>query len=446
MPPADPPHSASRDGAERDPYEADESELAAEAAASPDANDLDALRARGDVPGLLALAKACRSGTAAPTGSGRDMKRCLEAYRAAAELGNAEAEYAVALFYMNGGSVVAQDLKEGTMRLRSAAEKGSVPAKVYLGNLYELGIHYKADTEKADVWYRNAGRGARVEAEQGGDEWNRALADLGGARHVLLLARDPAIDEDEKKRLLARAKAHGHGLKIRDELGGDVRDGDRATFVDALAGADSSAPTATPPPVAVDIQRRERKDTSPETAEAKRRAEAARAKTDPPQAILDPAAKAAAEKAEKAQKRKVAERNARLSAGFAAFGYALLFALAGAGAGYAATLGARELVAHGHVLPLVGTQTRLVFPIVLGVIGVLPAWLVYKLGTVLKALVPGAALGGVGWVAWGTGQGAFHGDRPLQALAFGLAGFLAGLLVLGLLGGAKLPRSTPRPR
>lgn len=263
---------------------------------------------------------------------------------------------------------------------------------------------------------------------------------------MLLLVRDPAIDEDEKKRLLARAKAHGYGLKIRDDAGADARDADRATFVDALAGAESSAATATPPPVAVDIPRRERKDTSPETAEAKRRAEAARSKTDPPKAVVDPVAKAAAEKAEKAHKRKVAERSARLSAGLAAFGYALLFALAGSGAGYAATLGARELVAHGHVLPLVGTQTRLVFPIVLGVVGVLPACLVYKLGTVLKALVPGAALGGVGWVAWGTGQGAFHGDRPLQALAFGLAGFLAGLLVLGLLGGAKLPRSAPRSR
>jgi hypothetical protein len=62
---------------------------------------------------------------------------------------------------------------------------------------------------------------------------------------------------------------------------------------------------------------------------------------------------------------------------------------------------------------------------------------------VLKALVLGALVAGVGWVAWGTGQGAFHGDRPLQALAFGLAGFLAGLLVLGLIGGAKAPRPTP---
>src|SRR5438270_13751036 len=136
--PADPPQRmpASERDRERDPYEADESELGE--AAGPDAFDLDALVKQANVPGLLALAKAHRSGTAP---GGRDMAKCLEAYRAAAELGNAEAEYAVALFYLNGGPAVAQDLKEGTTHLRSAAEKGSIPAKVYLGNLYELGIH-----------------------------------------------------------------------------------------------------------------------------------------------------------------------------------------------------------------------------------------------------------------------------------------------------------------
>ncbi len=418
---------------EQDPYEADEAELAESA---PDADSLDALRVQGDVPGLLALAKAFRAGS---LDGGRDLTRCLEAYRAAAELGSAEAEYAVALFYMNGGTVVPQDLKEGTMRLRSAAEKGSLPAKVYLGNLYELGIHYKADAEKADVWYRNAGRGAKVESEQGSPEWTRALADLGCARQVLLLTREPDIDESEKARLLARAKAHGYGLRIRE----DATQGDRATFVNALATADSA--TATPPPVAVDLAPRARKDTSPETGKAKRRAEEARAKTDPPKEA-DPVARAAAEKAERAAKKKADDRSAARSAALAAFGYALLFALAGVGAGYAAWLGARELVAHGHVLPLVGTKTKLVFPIVLGVVGVLPAWLVYRLGAVVKALLLGAMGAGVGWVAWGTGQGAFHGDRPLQALAFGLAGFLAGLLVLGLVGGAKLPRRGAGPR
>jgi hypothetical protein len=454
MPPADPPQRTQPSpDAERDPYEADESELGE--VAGPDAFDLDALVKQANVPGLLALAKAYRAGTA--PGGGRDMAKCLDAYRAAAALGSAEAEYGVALFSMNGGTVVPQDLRQGTLHLRAAAEKGSVPAKVYLANLYELGIHYKVDAEKADVWYRNAARGAHVEAEQGTAEWNHALAELGSARYALLLSRDPAVGEDEKRRLLARAKAHGYGLRMRE----DLAEGDRVTFVDALTSAESAtataahaaAATATPPPVAVDVgargvpvEPRQRKDTSPETAQAKRRAEESRAKTDPPKAPLDPAAVAAAEKAERLAKKKSAERSARVGGALAAFGYAMLFALAGAGAGYAASLGAAELVAHGHVLPLVGTRTRLVFPIVLGVVGVLPAWLVYKLSAVVKALALGAMLGAVGWVAWGTGQYAFHGDRPLQALAFGLAGFLAGLLVLGLIGGAKLPRAAPRPR
>ena len=41
------------------------------------------------------------------------------------------------------------------------------------------------------------------------------------------------------------------------------------------------------------------------------------------------------------------------------------------------------------MLPLLGTKTRFVFPIVVGVVGVLPAWLVYRFATVLKALVLG---------------------------------------------------------
>lgn len=423
MPPVD-PH---RTEPERDPYEADDAEQA-EAAAGAGAGDLETLRKNGDVEGLLALAKAHRSGSG---GAARDMTQCLAAYRAAAELGSAEAEYAVALFQMNGGSVVAQDLKEGTMHLRSAAEKGSIPAKVYLGNLYELGIHYKADAEKADVWYRNAARAAHVEAEPGTEAWNRALAELGCARHVLALQSDPSVSDDDKKRLQLRAKAHGHGLRVREA----ADSGDRATFVDALAGAEAAP-----------FEPRQRKDTSPETKRAKLKVEEARAKSIPPPPRPDPAAQAAAEKAQRGAQRKAAERRARLAGALGAFGYALLFALAGTGAGYAATLGARVLVANGHVLPVIGTSTRLVFPIVLGVVGVLPAWLVYRFGALLKALVLGAAVAGIGWVAWGTGRAAFHADRPLQALAFGLCGFLAGLFVLGLMGGAKQPRPVVRPR
>lgn len=374
---------------------------------SPDETDAVA---EGDVDALLALAKTRRAS--------KDLKGCYEAYKSAADLGSMEAEYAVALFVMNG-SVVPQDLKEGTMRLRSAADKGSIPAKVYLGNLYELGIHYKADPEKADVWYRNAARAARIEQEAGSDEHAKALADLGCVRYVLARVESGAVDEEEKTRLLTRAKAHGYGLKVKDGSPATEGSGERPTMTDALLVAET----------------RERKNTAPETKQARVKVEEATkqrsADTTPP--------------APNNKKNTSAQSSTNVSDGLAAFGYALLFAVAGVGAAYAATLGAKELVEHGTKLPALGTRTDLVFPIVLGVIGVLPAWLVYKLSAFAKGLVAAAVMGGVGWVAWGTGQ-IIHANRWLQAIAFGLAGFLAALLVLGILGGTKLkPRRPPPP-
>ncbi len=363
----------------------------------------------GDVDALLAIAKEKRAA--------RDMKGCLDAYRAAADLGSAEAEYAVALFSMNGG-VVPQDLKEGTMRLRSAAEKGSVPAKVYLGNLYELGIHYRADAEKADVWYRNAARSAKIEEEPGTDEHARALAELGCVRYVLAQVESGKAEGDDKARLLARAKAHGYGLKIKDGTSNAPEaPADRATMTDALLVAESNT------------EERRRANTTPGTKAAREKLEAA---TQRRAADTVPPAKKASKKG--------GAPSTRVADGLAAFGYAILFATAGVGAAYASTLGARELVARGTSLPGLGMRTELVFPIVLVVVGVLPAWLVYKASAFFKGLASAAVMGGVGWVAWGMGQ-IIHGSRPVQAIAFALAGFLASLLVLGILGGAKTKRA-----
>jgi hypothetical protein len=371
---------------------------------SGDALDIDGLKARGDIAGLLELARAYRSGTA--TG-GRDMQRCFDTYRAAADLGSAEAEYAVALFWMSGG-VVAQDLKEGAMRLRAAAEKGSVPAKVYVGNLYELGIHYKADTEKADVWYKSAARGAQITSEPGSDRHTRELAEIGCVRFVLALVESGSVDDDDKTRLLQRARAHGYGLRLKDDMATG-----RPEIVDSLRNTDDRA--------AADVA-----STADDPTKANKRARPIEEK--------DTEAKPASKPS----------GPSRAPIAIGAFGYAMLFAVAGASAGYAAMLGARELVAHGTPLPGLGTRTHLVFPIVLGVVGVLPTWLVYRLGTVIKALLVGAFFGGIGWVAWGTGQAALHSVRSVQAIAFGLAGFLAALFVLGLLGGTK--RTSPRRR
>lgn len=353
----------------------------------PEVDDLEGLRARGEVGPLLELAKSYRAS--------KDLQRCFAAYKAAAELGSGEAAYAVALFHLAGG-VVPQDLREGATQLRAAAEKGSIPAKVYLGNLYELGIHYKADPEKADVWYRNAARSAGLAGEP------LELAELGCVRHVLAQVEDPATTEADRTRLLARARAHGHGLRVRDSDAGE-----RPTLTAALQAAD----VPTPPAGTVGVVPQASSPVVPPTP-----------------------------------KPRAGGGGAQVSAGLSAFGYAALFIAAGIGGGYAAMLGAHEMLLHGKALPYIGGRFELVFPIAFAVVGVLPSLLVYRFATVVKALFIAVAVGGAGWVAWGTGTAALHATREVQAMVFAVAGFAAGLLVLGLLGGTKNKKKPQRRR
>lgn len=341
---------------------------------------VDGLAARGDVEGLLQLAKQARAGDG---GVARDLGRCFAAYRAAASLGNAEAGYATALFLLRGG-VVARDVDAGKARLRDAADRGSVSARVHLGNLYELGVHYRADPEKADVWYRSAARAANITEEPDGAAWQRALAELGAGRYVRALVDAGALSSEDEELLLTRAKAHGFRS---DEVSPSA----------APSGATASA--SDPSPRAIDVGA---KTAEPRTAKTRR-----------------------------------GGTPARWSAGFGAFGFAVMFVAAGAGAGYAALLGARELVTQGHSLPLVGDDTRAVFPSVFALAGVLPTFLAYRAGTVVKALVVGLTSGAVGFVLGGTGTLLVTSARESQALASGAAGFLAALLVLGVLGGTK---------
>lgn len=359
----------------------------------------------GTTSGLLAQARAHRAN--------RDMKACFEAYKKAAELGSAEGEHATALFYLNG-SVVPQDLKEGATRLRAAAEKGSVPARVYLGNLYELGIHYKADPEKADVWYRNAARAARIDDEPGTDEYATALAELGCVRYVLAKVETGSVDDGEKARLLSKARANGYNLRIRDS----ASDADRLTLTTALDAAGVVAPASVPAPLPSEEELppkqavRSQQMTMPEVPASKKK----KAVTPPPKKKAKPAGPARTNP-------------------FVAFGYALLFGAAGVGAAVAAQAGVRELVAH-HGLKLPVPEWA-VFPIVMVLVGVFPAGLAYRFGTGVKAQLVGLVVAGLGWVAWGTAHGALHASRIVQASALGLCGYLAALFVFGLLGGTK---------
>jgi len=173
---------------------------------------IDEAASAGDVDALLELARAYRVGT---NDTPKDLARCMTAYRAAAALGSAEAEYALALFHLTGG-VVAQSLEKATAHLRTAADAGSIPAKVYVANLYELGIYYERDPEKADVFYRSAARAANVRDAAASEAYEQRLADLGSIRHGLaLLGR--ATSEAERTRLLRKMRAYGYQLHERQQ-------------------------------------------------------------------------------------------------------------------------------------------------------------------------------------------------------------------------------------
>lgn len=375
--------------------------------------EIASLSSRGDVDGLLALARAHRTGDGVP----RDLRACLEAYRAASELGSADAAYAVALFYLSGG-VVPQDLKEGAAHLRTAAERGSTQAKVYVANLYELGVHYKADAEKADVWYRNAARAAGLEGD--GEAFDRKMAELGCVRHYLALSEAGVLAPEEDAAFASRAKAHGYLLKLRE---------DRASTFDPLADARMSALPG--------MQERPRAADESQGPAAKAEARAPDAKPGEPEREASPRA---------AKKDRAEGGDGTVKRGLAAFAYALLFMATGAGAGFAAMRGAEALVARGDAIPGLGARADLVLPIVLGIVGALPAFLVYRAGAVVKALLAAALFAGVGWVAWGTGEGALVASRAAQTIAFAAAGFLAALAVLGFMGGAKGGKPAARAR
>ncbi|MBZ0117576.1 MAG: hypothetical protein K8H88_11300, partial [Sandaracinaceae bacterium] len=88
---------------------------------------------RGDAEGLIELGAVYRSGAPFVT---RDLKKAVECFEAAASLGHAEAEYLVGVMRFSGIGVD-KDPNEGATRLRAAAQKGSLRAKVYVANLYE---------------------------------------------------------------------------------------------------------------------------------------------------------------------------------------------------------------------------------------------------------------------------------------------------------------------
>ena len=393
-------------------------QLEDEESAGPES--LASLERAGDLDGLIGLARRFRTGD----GVTASLDKSFEAYEAAARLGSGDAHYAIALFHLTG-RISNADTASGLTRLREAADAGHLQARVYLGNLYASGTHYKRDAEKAEVWYRSAARAANVDAEPGSSSYAVALAQLGCGAWV---KRATFTDDGTTAEALAR-KAKNLGYREGDTSESlappasqvaPAPESRTGTGSNNRRAVDPVAPTPLPEAVA-------NEEDDHVAAPVSERAKAPRNVKKAPAANID---------------RTPREERFTPGPGLAAFMYATLFLGAAAGAGFALEQGAAYLIAQKSQVPLFGTHVEWIGPAALVLFGLLPTLIVYKTKTWLRA-VPGAILGaGAGWVLWGTGQWQWLPNRIHQTGVVACAGFLAILLVFGFAGGA---RRKPKP-
>lgn len=126
-------------------------------------------------------------------------------FREAATQGNAEAQYRLAVLYVQGRGV-ARSALDAEMWMRKAAEQNHPAAQTGLGYMYLLGLGVARDDEMALHWYRKAadlgdgaaqyGLGVLYAQGRGVDmdqaealKWYRKAAEQGNARALEALKR-----------------------------------------------------------------------------------------------------------------------------------------------------------------------------------------------------------------------------------------------------------------
>ncbi len=97
----------------------------------------------------------------------------VDALRARAEQGHADAQAKLGLFY-DVGLGVPQDYAEAVRWYRKAAEQGNAAAQALLGIMYESGWGIARDPVRAHMWYnlaaaRDSNKGIRAYAVNGRD-------------------------------------------------------------------------------------------------------------------------------------------------------------------------------------------------------------------------------------------------------------------------------------
>jgi len=92
-------------------------------------------------------------------------EKAAELYRKAADQGDVDAQYNLAVYYKNGKGV-SQDHAKATEWFRKAAEQGDAEAQNMLGNSYLNGAGVKQDNSKAAEWWRKAATQGHAKAQE----------------------------------------------------------------------------------------------------------------------------------------------------------------------------------------------------------------------------------------------------------------------------------------
>ncbi|MBR3953430.1 MAG: sel1 repeat family protein [Oscillospiraceae bacterium] len=118
------------------------------------------------------------------------IKKAMEWYALASEKNNAEAEFSMALIYLEGRPGVPADYEKGVEWLEKAAKNGETGYKKFLAKLYISGETVKQDYAKAADWF--------VKAGEDGDAESYHQAYLCLNTHAMKIAHEKGLDTFEK--------------------------------------------------------------------------------------------------------------------------------------------------------------------------------------------------------------------------------------------------------
>ena len=116
---------------------------------------------RGDAKAQIELGKRFAQGD----GVEQDVTKAVALYRKAAEQGQAEAQMALAIFYLSGSMGVAENLDTAVEWYKKSAEGGFSEAQAALAEMYEIGLGVNQDLKIATKWYLRAAEQGHIESQ-----------------------------------------------------------------------------------------------------------------------------------------------------------------------------------------------------------------------------------------------------------------------------------------